>query len=559
MKKLSTLILTVAMAIAPVSVHASDVDEHWQAPKSTVSDQLGVVFDDRVDYFYIGALTGAVNDGGWKSKVCTSLADAKCASASFFSFKAMLNPCLTGTDINCIASVVASRADGSKVEGKFARFVTLDKSTYWTGDVSAGLPNSSSESLWTFADLNHSAGSEFMVSSILDGTYKRGQGAKFGRLQTVIQPVSEVRDADVNRVRAMDTELNFLTQRDIDNEVAWTGGQKGSAEKNCAAVDEGICFKREPFPSGTKYSVKIRLSSSIGGWIHGRMKTPEVSITGSGQLWNVEVTGEPIAVPVMAYWGNRSELSNELQSVYVKKAGTIFGISSGGTSIRYQTNGQFNQEQINLFSLWIPLVKDKSNAIPKMWMYGSLTADNFAGASSSLGSAKECVTKASGLAGLVTTNATIYDGTMPSFDSAEGVLNYKVSAPHYAPDGSEFLGTYDLIMKSEVARCIYKFTAAPVSATVSVTSSDGTVQKIATTVLNERNGWMHLGAYGFTFSSPTVRVKLTQAVEAAPTSSPSASTKPSAIKKSLITCVKGKTTKKVTAVKPKCPTGYKKR
>jgi hypothetical protein len=30
-------------------------------------------------------------------------------------------------------------------------------------------------------------------------------------------------------------------------------------------------------------------------------------------------------------------------------------------------------------------------------------------------------------------------------------------------------------------------------------------------------------------------------------------------KKTTITCVKGKTTKKVTAVNPKCPAGYKKK
>ena len=30
-------------------------------------------------------------------------------------------------------------------------------------------------------------------------------------------------------------------------------------------------------------------------------------------------------------------------------------------------------------------------------------------------------------------------------------------------------------------------------------------------------------------------------------------------KKSTITCVKGKTSKKITAVSPKCPTGYKKK
>jgi hypothetical protein len=39
----------------------------------------------------------------------------------------------------------------------------------------------------------------------------------------------------------------------------------------------------------------------------------------------------------------------------------------------------------------------------------------------------------------------------------------------------------------------------------------------------------------------------------------SASAAPVAAKKTTITCVKGKTTKKVTAVNPKCPTGYKKK
>jgi hypothetical protein len=36
-----------------------------------------------------------------------------------------------------------------------------------------------------------------------------------------------------------------------------------------------------------------------------------------------------------------------------------------------------------------------------------------------------------------------------------------------------------------------------------------------------------------------------------------AAAKAAAAKKTTITCVKGKLTKKVTAVKPKCPAGYK--
>ena len=121
---------------------------------------------------------------------------------------------------------------------------------------------------------------------------------------------------------------------------------------------------------------------------------------------------------------------------------------------------------------------------------------------------------------------------------------------------------------------IYKFSNAPISASVSITSSDGGQQNVATTVVNEDNGWLHLSATGFTFSSPTLKVKLTQdgsigSPTPQPSAKPSASAEPApttsaapvavAKKKSTITCVKGKKVKKVTAVKPQCPKGYKKK
>ncbi len=551
MKKAALWLGAVPLISAlPVTVNAAEIDEHWQAPASTAADQIGVIFDDRADYFYIGALTGAVDDSGWKSIVCSSLTDEKCAKAAYFSFKAMLKPCVDAADTNCVLSLSAVKADGSKVDGKFSRYVTSDVKTYWDGSSSAGVPDSRAESIWTFDGVSHSAGADFLLSSIVDGTYKVGQAPKFTRLQSVIQPVSEVKDSTVERVRAMDTSLAILSQRDIENQAGWTGGQKGALAKNCAASDDGVCFKREPFPADLSFSVTIKLGQNIGGWIHGRMKAPEITIDKSGTDYLVKVLGEPISVPVAAYWANKADLSSEIISSYGPRAATSVGVGSG-SSLRYQTNGQFNQEQIRLFSLWVPLIKDKASANPKMWMFGSLSPDSLATAVQGLASAKECVTKASGLAGLVTTNATIYDGSIPAFDSSEGALNYKVAAPHFAADGSEFSGTYDLIMSSSVARCIYNFTSAPISASVSITTSDGGVQKVATTVLNERNGWLHLGAYGFGFSAPTLKVKLTQAA-------PTPTAKPVA-KKITITCVKGKSVKKVTAVKPKCPAGYKKK
>jgi hypothetical protein len=101
-------------------------------------------------------------------------------------------------------------------------------------------------------------------------------------------------------------------------------------------------------------------------------------------------------------------------------------------------------------------------------------------------------------------------------------------------------------MRSDVARCIYGFSKAPINATISVTSADGTPQ-IATTIVGEKDGWLYLQAKNFEFSAPTVTAKLTQ-------DAPAVITK-AALKK--ITCIKGKVLKVVTTTS--CPKGYLKK
>jgi hypothetical protein len=113
-------------------------------------------------------------------------------------------------------------------------------------------------------------------------------------------------------------------------------------------------------------------------------------------------------------------------------------------------------------------------------------------------------------------------------------------SPHLNADETEAIGTYDLVIKSEVARCIYGFSNAPIQASISIVGSNGE-NKVATTVINEKNGWLYLSANGFTYSSPIIKVKLSQAKN----------------QKYSISCVKGKVTKKVTGTKPKCPAGFK--
>ena len=103
-------------------------------------------------------------------------------------------------------------------------------------------------------------------------------------------------------------------------------------------------------------------------------------------------------------------------------------------------------------------------------------------------------------------------------------------------------------MRSEAARCLYGFSSAPISATVSVISSTGE-PSVATTSIGEKDGWLYLTANNFTYSSPTVRVKITQA-------------KPlikSVTKKKSITCVRGNLKRQVIGANPKCPSGFRKK
>jgi hypothetical protein len=171
---------------------------------------------------------------------------------------------------------------------------------------------------------------------------------------------------------------------------------------------------------------------------------------------------------------------------------------------------------------------------------------------------QECIRRESGVSGYVSTNATAYSSGPPSFNVSERSLDYRVASTHFNTDGSLNKGNYSLVLKSQVAKCIYGFNSSPVSATISVISEAGT-SVVTSTTLQSNSEWIKLKTDNFTFSAPTLRVKLEAEPRQLPVN-PSAE-KPTTMlkKKSTITCLKGKFTKKVTAVNPKCPTGYKKK
>jgi hypothetical protein len=222
-------------------------------------------------------------------------------------------------------------------------------------------------------------------------------------------------------------------------------------------------------------------------------------------------------------------------------------------------------------SLFLPIVKDKATGSADFWSVRTLAGTQDSGGGQSFNS---CIARDSSVVGIVTTNAMVYSAGPPTFNTTTGALDYKVLSPHFDSQGAENLGTYDLLLRSDFARCIYGFSSAPIRAEISILGSAGE-DKVATTVINEKDGWMYLSAKGFTYSAPTVRVKLSQDAPSKPVETQNSQaivTAPATqeaskattkfkkvfVKKS-ITCVKGKITQKITGTNPKCPVGYKKK
>ena len=165
------------------------------------------------------------------------------------------------------------------------------------------------------------------------------------------------------------------------------------------------------------------------------------------------------------------------------------------------------------------------------------------------------------------TNASAYSPGAPDFNKESQTLDYRVAAPHFAADGkSENIGTYGLSMRADLVQCLYGIKNIPARVEISITSGSTGESRGSTVELYRNGNWVYLSAEGFTFSAPTLKVKLVQPeavktevakTEVAKTEVAAAPKKVVAIK--VISCAKGKITKKVSGTNPKCPAGYKKK
>ena len=266
--------------------------------------------------------------------------------------------------------------------------------------------------------------------------------------------------------------------------------------QGCVYQDTDLCGVELEFAPSTSFRVSMILTNKLTGWFRGRMQDPTISIEELDSNYSrVSIQGSPVEVP-------RFLATHSLSKGDPDIVGPPNENAHGGPFTLFSAASERAMEIVNGMR---DRVGDKAAGVSTVWSMNSISGRQASGNSPE---GQRCLEGKSQVLGIVTTNAMTYTGAIPDFDS--GFLSYRVAGLHHEPDGQTLnLGTYDLVMRSETARCLYGFSKAPVSANVSVVGEMGN-ETVATTVVSERDGWLKLAAYGFTFSEKEIQVQIKQ-------------------------------------------------
>ena len=477
--------------------------------------------------------------------ICKSVNTESCATDNQLNYKAYLPSCENESKRDCIDEFWVT-FNGKKYKPTLNSYMPATSIYHYSSDSAANLPEGKSSSIWelTSPDFNNEK-LLFSVSAVFRGWTSSNSKRFNGPNVSVIIDQVEIVRGGYKPPDASTTGNGWSIGGCLSD------GCQGTPLGFCAAVDNGVCAKRVNNKAGIRFGIKLRISDPPLTWIHGRLSNPDFSISETNQVTTWSVEADPVILPVISGWIPNTEVVAKLNLTALQRPEETSW--TGPLSA-----GEF---AIKDFNKWIPFMSDKAQALQSRWSFGTIGENvSFNGKSMN-----QCL-KTKSVAGIVMSNATVYQDGPPSWNSIDASLDYKVAAPHFTPTGKEFQGNYQLRINSDFARCIYELKNVPLTATVSVIGNEG-ASKIATSSITMDSDWINFNVSGFTFSAPTIKVQLAEAkkdvVEVSPVEVAAAPALEPVIskvnKKTSIACVKGKVTKKVTSVKPKCPAGYKKK
>ncbi len=468
--------------------------------------------------------------------LCESDTSSPCSSSSRMDSTSLLPVCESALQTNCVVSMSLGT---SALNMQPSTFIGMAPGPTTKGDEATGLIAGSTVGYWTNPILSSSGTNTYMTNVNLYSSHdypeyacNQAAGRSFGFVRKTPK-IWKVCNLSAS-ILPYSVKSGGYLQHSFQN-YQYSGQQYVSDMANypgCVWTTGTACDVLQDFPAGTIASMTLRVSNGVGGWFRGRLQNPSLSVSAFDKKTNlITITAQTVTVPRLnvVFPSNSTDPSVLLFCSHANQC----------TPTSYSQSAEDAWQSFTVINDLRDFAKNSASGVNTEWSFGSYAVAD----------SNNCLTNTSSILGIVTTNSMAYESHVPIF--YQGEFSYGVAGMHYMPDGlTPFKGIYDMVMADSVARCLYNFSSAPISGSVTVTDDSGSKQNIATTSVSDIGGWLHLAAYNFLFSNPTITVKLTQA--STPTTT---STVKKVVSKTII-CVKGKLIRKFTGTSPKCPSGY---
>ena len=520
----------------------------------------------------------------------------------------VLPPCLGKIINDCITSFEALEKNGKWISGTFKEYLPL-KNLVWEDnkfesyygnvsdiaflkeDLPRNLPAGGRTGIWEIQGVKHSLGTDFAINISFPGASTN---------------TTNPRDPGSTITWSNSTGGIYANLYPIDYSGSGTGcnGAFGKASFACPNVQNG------EFPEFSKFRITVNFQKTKAvlnnsSWLAGRLSNSKISeaiLSDGSKLLTVE--GSPIKIGSVMTEFEKTEANYQILKSALNKYNEIAWGNINDSSISYES---FLQASGSGFSTVSPGTLEAWRILEEKFKFtyfseqGAWSVQSVVVSPSDSGLLKKCNSDNLN-PGIISTNAIAANPRPPVWDPISQELIYTVASTHTRKNGSLNVGVYELSIDERLALCLWGTSALSYRASIKVESPDG-LSKVTTSTFVKRDGYLTFRAAGFGYSTSVIKIQLGSQstdlksqevmpdyfpdsvilnenatsvpsinVTPTPTTTPNVpsvsvtpapttptTTKVLGVKKTTITCIKGKVTKKVTAIKPKCPTGYKKK
>ncbi len=426
--------------------------------------------------------------------VCTTPTDKACvdglADSSFQQIKwdAVTGDCSAREKAACVVSLSVVKSDGTSIKAVPIKRLYATKSPGWdsTFDAKTNTGYPGADAPWIYRVTDGAETQDYIILGLVSALFNRPTG-------------SSTWDPSEKSLRLSIYPVKTAT----DDSFA-----EGSGAPGCIAVEDKLCYQRIAFKSGLRFSLKVRLPKIISGWLNGRLDKP-IAYTESydENYFNLVVEADPLEEIVAGKWlPQNSDVKD-----YLRESKRDQTAAPGQRNMDVAGVDPDDQMAYSSYKKLEKYLDDKALTTSLTWRLNTTSGgtQNFASGCSAI----------EGVQGIVTSNAAVYEPGSPQWSESEGALLYRVAAPHYKEDGKVTnTGRYAFAMREDLIKCVYGLKTLPSYASMEITYDDTGKSSVASVSLGTRNGWVHLASNNFTYSAPTLKVKLEGWTKASSTS-----------------------------------------